>query len=124
MKEVELHRFAGPFEHIPFREYVQNPAGLVAKANGQTRLIFHLSYDFHDYKSINHYTPKEQCLVKYRDFDQAVRLCTNAGRGAYMAKSDMKSAFRHLPIRPIDRKWLVMKANNPWMGNNTLWKSV
>ena len=36
MKEVELHRFAGPFEHIPFREYVQSPVGLVAKAMGKS----------------------------------------------------------------------------------------
>ena len=46
IKEVGLGRFAGPFNEIPFCNFVQSPVGLVPKANGQTRLIFHLSYDF------------------------------------------------------------------------------
>ena len=46
MKEVHLKRFAGPFEEVPFRHYMQSPIGLVPKAGNQTRLIFHLSYDF------------------------------------------------------------------------------
>ena len=88
--------------------------GLVGKSNGQTRLIFHLSYDFHDGKSINHHIPKELCSVKCNDFDSAIRLCSEIWAKAFMAKSDIKSAFRHLPIKPEDRKWLVMKALNPW----------
>ena len=46
MKEVDAGRFAGPFEKIPFRNYIQSPLGLVPKGETQTRLIFHLSYDF------------------------------------------------------------------------------
>ena len=42
MKEVKLKRFAGPFKHVPFEHFVQSPVGLVPKAGGQTRLIFHL----------------------------------------------------------------------------------
>ena len=45
MKEVELKRYAGPFEDIPFTNYIQSPIGLVPKDGGlKTRLIFHLSY--------------------------------------------------------------------------------
>ena len=49
MKEVEAKRYAGPFkfEDLPFTNFIQSPLGLVPKDNGrQTRLIFHLSYDF------------------------------------------------------------------------------
>ena len=47
MKEVRLGRVAGPYDSIPFENYIQSPIGLVPKAGGdQTRLIFHLSYDF------------------------------------------------------------------------------
>ena len=45
MKEVKEQRYAGPFEKIPFSNYIQSPIGLVPKDGGKdTRLIFHLSY--------------------------------------------------------------------------------
>ena len=34
MKEVELGRYAGPFENPPFEHFVQSPIGLVPKDNG------------------------------------------------------------------------------------------
>ena len=45
MKEVKLKCVAGPYEWIPFQNYIQSPIGLVPKGEDQTRLIFHLSYD-------------------------------------------------------------------------------
>ena len=67
----------GPFNSIPFQSFIQSLIGLVPKANSsdQTRLIFHLSYDFKSdgLKPVNHYTPKELCSVKYHDLDFAVR---------------------------------------------------
>ena len=75
MKEVLLKRVAGPYKEIPFDNYIQSPIGLVPKAGSdQTRLIFHLSYDFKDnLKSVNHYTLQELCLVKYKDLDFVVK---------------------------------------------------
>ena len=76
MKEVKLHRYSGPFCHIPYQNYVQSPIGLVPKKGNKTRLIFHLSYDFGETeaeKSINYHTPDELCTVKYHDIDYAVR---------------------------------------------------
>lgn len=52
-------------------------------------MIFHLS--FPQDSSINFHTPKELCETRYNDFDVAVRLCIKAGKGAKMAKSDLKS---------------------------------
>ena len=69
MKEIGLGREAGPFPCIPYRSsYIQSPIGLVPKAGNQTRMIFHLSFDFgpeeHD-KSLNYFTPDEEAKVKY-----------------------------------------------------------
>ena len=80
MKEVQAKRVAGPFEHIPFKNYIQSPVGLVPKAGGKTRMIFHLSYNFNkDSKngdnSLNGLTPPELCSVKYNDLDAAVMNC-------------------------------------------------
>ena len=59
MKEVGLGRYAGPYQrqNLPFKNFIQSPIGLVPKAGGQTRLIFHLSYDFHFHQSVNANTP-------------------------------------------------------------------
>ena len=72
MKAVKLKRVAGPFDQIPFDNYTQSPIGLIPKAGSdQTRLIFHLSYDFDDgMNSVNYNTPKER---SYHDLDYAVR---------------------------------------------------
>ena len=124
MKEVSLGRYAGPFTEIPFQNYMQLPVGLVPKAgNNQTRLIFHLSYDFpNGNKSLNANTPEELCSVKYRDLDYAVATCLKLmnrcpGRTPlYFAKTDAKSAFRVLPIRVDQRCWLVIMAVDPKTG--------
>ena len=76
MKEVEVKRYVGPYDTIPFENFIQSPIGLVPKDGGKkTRLIFHLSYDFgenKDQRSLNHHMPKELCMVKYKDLDQAM----------------------------------------------------
>ena len=116
MKEVECKRYAGPYRDIPFQNYIQSPIGLVPKDNGmKTRLIFHLSYPKTGSTSVNFNTPQELCTVKYKDFDEAVKLCTQVMHGADpgAAKSDLTSAFRHLPIKRSFWKFLVMKAQCP-----------
>ena len=94
MKEVKDNRYAGPFEEIPFKTYIQSPIGLVLKDKGKkTRLIFHLSYPKNG-DSVNSGIPDEECSVKYPDFMEAVRICLVAGRNCHCAKSDMSMAFR------------------------------
>ena len=67
----------GPFETIPYRYYMQSPIGLVPKAGGKTRLIFHLSYHFKKSgnPSLNAVTPKNRCTVRYPDKDRALAMC-------------------------------------------------
>ena len=124
MKEVKLGRVAGPFREIPYYNYMQSPIGLVPKAGNKTRLIFHLSYEFKSgLGSLNVNTPKEMCTVKYKDLDEAVRGCLyllrtskNGAKILYYSKSDLVSAFRILPLRVQDSKWLLMKAKDPLTG--------
>ena len=121
MKEVKNKRFAGPYLRIPFTNFTQSPIGLVPKANNQTRLIFHLSFEFKSgLGSVNSNTPKDLCSVKYKDIDHAVktslRLLKNRDphhRILFYGKSDLKSAFRILGLAPKNFKWLIMKAIDP-----------
>ena len=128
MKVVSMKRYARPFKQIPFNNYVQSPIGFVPKAGNQTRLIFHLSYDFPSgHKSVNHYTPHEKCTVKYRDLDHAMMNSlhllrmykeTNGQLGTlWFSKTDIKSAFRILCLK-VGVFWLlVMYADHPETGN-------
>ena len=68
MKEVKAGRYAGPFDEVPYDNFIQSPIGLVPKAGGKTRLIFHLSFEFkgEDGGSVNGCNPKEKCSVQYK----------------------------------------------------------
>ena len=126
MKEVGLNRYAGPFQWIPFENYVQSPIGLVPKDGGkQTQLIFHLSYNFHECKSVKYYMPKEYCTVTYKDLDFAVKQAIQLLEGILMepthgtiwfGKSDVKSTFRILGLSTLDFWLLVMATEHPISG--------
>ena len=50
--------------------------------------------------------------MSYSKVDDAIRLIVKVGKGALMAKTDIKSAYRIIPIHPADRYLLGMK----WRG--------
>lgn len=118
MKEVKLKRVSGPWKEIPYKtNYIQSPITLVPKGpeGKDTRLVFNLSYEF-ELGSVNQGTPKQRCSVKYEDLDAALKMILDLDRGErviYFGKLDASSAFRRLPLRREDSRWLVMKAQNP-----------
>ncbi len=80
------------------------------------RLIFDLSYPPN--QSINHFMPAELCSVKYKDSIYAVDLCQRVldDHGTcWLGKTDLKAAFRQLPIHPQDWSLLVMQLQKPGM---------
>lgn len=100
-KEIESGRVAGPFEERPLPNLIVSPIGLVPKKTlGEFRMIHHLSYP--ESESINSYIDPTVCSVKYTSFDEAVKLVQNLGQGCKLFKSDIKSAYRLIPIRPSD----------------------
>ena len=52
--------------------------------------------------------------MAYVTIDDAVRQVVSVGNGALMAKIDIKSAFRLIPVHPADRHLLGMKWNDNW----------
>ena len=105
LDEIHLGRIAGPFPGRPFQNLICSPIGLVPKREpNKFRMIHHLS--FPEGQSVNDYIDKELCTVHYASFDTAVELVVKAGRGAWLAKADVKSAFRLLPIAPSDYELL------------------
>lgn len=100
-KELKLGRIAGPFVKEPFDNFQSSPIGLVPKkAEGEFRLIHHLSYP--ENMSINDFIDPVLCSVRYTEFDEAINMIQDLGRNCYLFKMDIKSAFRLLPVNPLD----------------------
>ena len=118
-KESKLGRVAGPFSVCPLPDLIVSPVGLVPKAQpGKFRLIQHLS--FPPGESINDGIDREACRVTYARFDDAVGLVCQVGKGALMAKADIESAFRLLPIHPSDFQLLGIKVEGQYYVDKAL----
>ena len=110
-KELAAGRLAGPFIAAPFHPFRVSPLGLVPKKSpGEFRLIHHLS--FPRGSSVNDGMAPENTSVHYATVADAIRLIKAAGKGCFLAKTDIKNAFRIIPIRPQDHCLLGMK----WRG--------
>ncbi|KAM4031882.1 LOW QUALITY PROTEIN: uncharacterized protein ACNLHF_019259 [Anomaloglossus baeobatrachus] len=97
--ELSAGRIRGPFSSPPFFNLRVSPLGVVPKKEpGKFRLIQHLSHP--KGSSVNDGISEADATVTYVSFDRAVSLVRQAGRGALMAKSDIESAFRLLPVHP------------------------
>lgn len=112
-KELEAHRFAGPFDSPPFPVFRVSPLGIVPKKiPGEFRMIHHLSYPRGE--SVNDGISHEHSSVQYANVDKAIKLITQTGVGSYLAKTDIKSAFRILPVNPQDYHLLGIKWNGQY----------
>ena len=100
-KECALGRIAGPFISPPLDNMVFSPLGLQPKKlQGEFRVIHHLSYPKGE--SINDGIPRHLATVKYSSVGQAIKNIITIGNSCYMAKTDIKSAFRIVPVAPSD----------------------
>jgi len=98
-KEINLGRVAGPFNDPPLPNLQCHPVGVVPKKHStEWRTIYHLSYPEGD--SINDYIPKDPYSLQYVRVDDAISIIKSLGRGSFMAKTDLKSAFRLIPVHP------------------------
>ena len=110
-KELEANRLVGPFPYPPFEFFQINPIGLVPKKEPDTfRLITHLSSP--PGQSINDGIDHEFSEVHYSSIQDAISLLINLGKGVFMAKCDIRSAFRLLPVLPEQYHLLGMKWND------------
>ena len=99
-QEINSDRIAGPFKEPPFLNFKCSPLSLREKSEpGTFRLLHNLSYPY-DSSSVNGGIPQEHKTVHYSTVQTAVRKINELGRGSYMAKADIKSAYRIVPIHP------------------------
>lgn len=110
--EVNLTRVAGPFLPCALPVCQISRFGVIPKnlQPEKWRLIVDLSYPKGN--SVNDGIPKRLCSIKYITIEDAIQHILSLGPGTLIAKIDIKSAFRLLPIHPGDRHLLGMKWNN------------
>ena len=70
------------------------------KTSREYRLIHHLSYPNGD--SVNDGISSDYSAVNYACVDDAIAMIKLLGCGCFLAKTDIKSAFRIIPVWPSD----------------------
>ena len=103
---------AGRLQQAPEYGVRRNPIGIIPKPHqpGKFRLIVDLSSPVGH--SINDGISADLCSLKYVSVDQAARLVSRCGRGALMAKMDLKAAYRQVPVHRSDQHLLGIE----WSG--------
>eukprot|EP00731_Ephydatia_muelleri_P012479 Em0006g1373a len=88
-----------------------SPFGVIPKGQtGKWRLIVDLSSPHGS--SVNDGIDSELCSLSYVSVEDVASIILRLGRGTLMAKVDIKSAYRLLPVHPEDRLLLGME----WQG--------
>ena len=111
--ELVLRRMSGPYSISSWTHVHINRFGVIPKSHqlNKWRLITDLSHPLE--ASVNDGIPPVLCSLSYVTIDDAILSILQSGRGTMLAKIDIKSAFRLLPVHPADRHLLGVK----WRGN-------
>ena len=89
-----------------------SPLGVIPKKQlGEYRMIHHLSFPCGG--SVNDFIPSELCSVHNASVDDAVKMIKQIGPNCHLAKTDVRSAFRIIPVNPADYYLLGMH----WKGH-------
>ena len=110
--EVRRQRVAGPYDSPPIPDLQISSFGVIPKRGqpGKWRLLVDLSSPRG--LSVNDGIDREEFTLQYVKVEQIVRMISSLGRGALMAKFDVETAYRNIPVHPADRNLLGMK----WKG--------
>ena len=98
----------------PFPNLQVSSFGVIPKKGqpGKWRLIVDLSSP--GGASVNDGIDPAEFTLHYITVDQIIRLVSGLGKGALMAKFDVESAYRNVPVHPSDRYLLGMKWRNQY----------
>ena len=100
-------RVLGPVRPSDIPQVHTSRFGVIPKKGvNKWRLILDLSSP--EDRSVNDGIQPDLCSLSYVSVDDAARIIVQAGRGALLAKVDIKSAYRLVPVHPEDRLLLGM----------------
>jgi hypothetical protein len=103
--ENRAGRLLGPFDRSKYPGVQVSSFGVIPKSDpGEWRLIVDLSSPV-DW-SVNDGIDSRVCSLSYVKVDEIVGMVRSYGRGALLAKFDIKAAYRNVPIH-LDDRWLL-----------------
>ena len=107
-KEVEQGNILGPFSKQTALNVHINHFGVISKKHqvGKWRQITDLS--FPEGSRINDGIDTPAYSLSYVTVQEVAHRAVNMGKGSLLAKIDIKSAYRLVPVSPLDCKWLGM----------------
>lgn len=115
-KEVEKGRILGPYPHPPFSTQRINAMGFVPKKEpNQYRMIVDLSQP--EGNSVNFHIDRAESQVFYPSVQSAIDLILalhEQGKQPTLAKVDIKSAFRLLPLAPSQFPLMGLSLDNQY----------
>jgi len=108
-EEVSLGRMIGPLPAVVARRVHCSPFGVIPKGHtpGKWRLIVDLSSP--KKFSVNDGIDPSWCSLSYVTVDRVASQAGRLGLGTLMAKVDVRSAYRIIPVKPEDRLLLGMR---------------
>ena len=111
-KEVAKGNILGPFAPSTIPAVHINRFGVIPKRHqpGKWRLITDLS--FPERSSMNDSIDSQACSMSYISVRNVADTALSLGKGALIAKIDIKAAYRLVPVSPYDRPWLGMKSKD------------
>ena len=82
--------------------FTASPLGLTDKSDGTKRRIHHLSYPENSSHSVNGGIPELYGTITYSTVSDAITAIQAFGSQCQLVNRDFESAFRHIPVSPID----------------------
>ena len=112
--EISGGRIFGPFPKGEIPKLQINRMGVIPKGHtpGKWRMITDLS--FPEGASVNDGIDPQLCSLQYTSVERVARAAQSLGKGALLAKLDVKAAYRLIPVHPDDR-WLL---GFEWQGSH------
>ena len=101
-KECALGRMLGPLQKTNPQPYHTNWCGVIPKGHNteKWRLITDLSYP--PGESVNDGISPDLCSLSYSSVEEVAKVMAHYDRGGLMAKIDIESAYRLIPVHPDD----------------------
>ena len=112
--EVRLARVVGPFDSPPVQNLYVSSFGVTPKKGqpSKWRLIVDLSSP--QGHSINDGIDPDSWHLQYIKIDKIIKVVSKSGPEALMAKFDIESAYRNIPVHPLDHHLLGLKWRNSY----------
>ena len=102
----------GSFDEPPLPDMLFSPINIVPKPNNKWRLIHDLSFPWNGTDAINDCIPPEEARVQYQHIDEVIDIALRLGTETRGACVDIRHAFRNLPLRFDQLRYMGLSLNN------------